>query len=326
MSRLLRYSPYNKEWPNEFNKLESFLGHILTGHYKQIHHVGSTSVKGLGAKPILDIDIEFEDKIEPIISILERNGWEYEGEKGIKGRYAFRRNDEIFYEHHLYALHSNQPELERHIMFRDALRKYKSFKVQYQTLKQKLIITNNKDRELYVNSKTDLVHHIMKVSGNMNKIVFAGGCFWGVEAYFKMIEGVHNTEVGYIAGNGETTYQEVCNGIGHAEAVLIEYDNETVSLNKLLDHLFNIIDPTSINKQGNDIGVQYRSGIYNYNNFELEIIQGYFNKKQPNYKRPIAIELKTDLPFFKGEEYHQDYLDKNKNGYCHVNLNSHKNV
>ena len=326
LNKLLRYSSYNKDWPIEYSKIESFLKHILTGLHKEIHHVGSTSVKGLGSKPILDIDIEYTETIEPIINVLTSNGWEYQGDKGIEGRHAFRRTDDAFYEHHLYAIHSSNPELKKHLDFRNALRTYKIFRLKYQTLKQNLIIKNNKDRLLYTNSKTDLVHHIMKVSGNMNKIVFAGGCFWGVEAYFKQLTGVYKTEAGYIAGNGETTYQEVCSGSGHAEAVLIEYNNEEIELNKLLDHLFNIIDPTSINKQGPDIGVQYRSGIYNYNDSELEIINTYFNKKQPQYKRPIAIELKTELPFFSAEEYHQDYLDKNKNGYCHVNLDSHKNV
>jgi methionine-S-sulfoxide reductase len=141
-----------------------------------------------------------------------------------------------------------------------------------------------------------------------------------------MIEGVVDTEVGYIAGPGATSYQEVCNASGHAEAVYIQYDENKVSLNTLLDHLFNIIDPTSINKQGNDIGIQYRSGIYNYTDSDLEIINAYIARRAPEYKRPIALELKSGQEFYSGEEYHQDYLEKNKHGYCHVDLNSHKNV
>ncbi len=160
----------------------------------------------------------------------------------------------------------------------------------------------------------------------MKSIIFAGGCFWGVEAYFKQLEGVIDTKAGYVNGEGETNYSLVCDGAGHAEAVYIEYDPERISLKKLLDHLFNIIDPTSINKQGNDVGIQYRSGIYNYHPDELNFIKSYINLRQSEYKKPIVIELQTNLPFYDAEEYHQDYLKKNKHGYCHVDLGSYKNV
>ena len=160
----------------------------------------------------------------------------------------------------------------------------------------------------------------------MRSIVFAGGCFWGVEAYFKQLEGVEHTEVGYIDGTGEATYEEVCAGSGHAEAVLIRYDESIISLKKLLDHLFNIIDPTSVNKQGNDVGVQYRTGIYNYANDEIPFIKNYLNIRAKKYDKPLALDLKTNLTFFPAEEYHQDYLEKNKHGYCHIDLNSYKNV
>lgn len=160
----------------------------------------------------------------------------------------------------------------------------------------------------------------------MKSIVFAGGCFWGVEAYFKQLEGVTETEAGYINGNGKATYEEVCSQIGHAEAVELTFDEDIISLKKLLDHLFNIIDPTSINKQGNDRGIQYRTGIYNYTPEMADLIQGYINIRQKEYPKKIMIELKTNLEFFKAEEHHQDYLNKNKNGYCHVDLNSHKNI
>lgn len=322
----MRFQNYDENWETEFQKIENYLLHILTGFDIKVHHVGSTSVKGLGAKPIIDIDIEYQDGFMQIKDILSINGWTYEGEKGIKDRHAFRRSFHQFHEHHLYLIPSGGLELKKHISFRDVLRKYPILRNMYQEKKKQLVEANNKDRELYTDSKTSTINHIMKVSDRMKQIVFAGGCFWGVEAYFKLIEGVHNTEVGYIAGNGETSYQEVCKGSGHAEAVFIEYDPEQVTLTHLLDHLFNIIDPTSINKQGPDIGVQYRTGIYNYTGDELEIIQEYIKKRQPEYKRPIVLELKTDLPFYQAEDYHQDYLDKNKNGYCHVDLSSHKNV
>jgi len=160
----------------------------------------------------------------------------------------------------------------------------------------------------------------------MKTIVLAGGCFWGVEAYFKQIDGIKNTEVGYIAGSGETTYKEVCNNSGHAEAVQIEYDDEITSLKKILDHFFNIIDPTSLNKQGPDIGIQYRSGIYNYLEEQFPFIQNYLVVRQNEYKKKIVVELATNLTFYKAEENHQDYLDKNKDGYCHINLSSYKEI
>ncbi|MCK5761985.1 MAG: peptide-methionine (S)-S-oxide reductase MsrA, partial [Candidatus Izimaplasma sp.] len=103
----------------------------------------------------------------------------------------------------------------------------------------------------------------------MKTIVMAGGCFWGVEAYFKQLGGVTETCAGYINGEGQPTYEQVCNYSGHAEAVMITYNEEIVSLKKLLDHFFNIVDPTSINRQGNDIGIQYRTGIYNYPDEQL---------------------------------------------------------
>lgn len=160
----------------------------------------------------------------------------------------------------------------------------------------------------------------------MKSIVLAGGCFWGVEAYFKQLEGVVDTEVGYIDGSGETNYKAVCEGSGHTEAVLLTYDEDQISLKKILDHLFNIIDPTSINKQGNDVGIQYRAGIYNYSAEQLPFINNYINVRQKEYNKPIVLGIKTDLIFYPGEDYHQDYLEKNKHGYCHVDLNSHKNV
>ncbi|MFH5880793.1 peptide-methionine (S)-S-oxide reductase MsrA [Liberiplasma polymorphum] len=161
----------------------------------------------------------------------------------------------------------------------------------------------------------------------MKEIVLAGGCFWGVEAYFKLVNGVVDTRVGYIDGKKENpTYEEVCSGSGHAEAVWVQYDENTTSIKKLLDHYFNIVDPTMFNRQGPDIGVQYRSGIYNYNEAQKEEIDAYIESIKSNYNRPIIIAFKTDLPFYLAETYHQDYLDKNKNGYCHVNLSSVKNV
>ncbi len=161
----------------------------------------------------------------------------------------------------------------------------------------------------------------------MKSIVLAGGCFWGVEAYFKQLSGVKDTTVGYIDGKkAYPTYEEVCRGSGHAEAVEIVYDNQEISLKKVLDHLFNIIDPTLMNRQGPDIRVQYRSGIYNFDVHEEAMIKDYLTNVQKQYKKPLHVQVLKQATFYPAEAYHQDYLDKNKNGYCHVNLQSYKNV
>ncbi len=161
----------------------------------------------------------------------------------------------------------------------------------------------------------------------MKSIVFAGGCFWGVEAYFKQLTGIEDITVGYIDGQkANPTYEEVCMGSGHAEAVAITYDESERTLASLLEHLFNIIDPTLINRQGNDIGAQYRTGIYNYDAAQKKMIDAFLETKRPAYGKPLRLELKSGLAFYEAEAYHQDYLDKNPNGYCHVNLRSVKDI
>ncbi len=326
MSKLLRFSKYQPLWATEFTRLKTYLDSLLTDLIIDIIHVGSTSVVSLSAKPILDIDIVYQDNLDLIIKILEQNNYLYEGEKGIKDRHAFKRLTNDFYEHHLYVCKKGSTNLVNQLTFKRALQNSPKNRFLYQNLKKKLIETNKKDRILYTNSKTDLISQILKEASLMKSIILGGGCFWGVEAYFKQLNGVIDTEVGYINGEGETDYKEVCAGSGHAEAVLIHYDEELISLKKILDHFFNIIDPTTINKQGPDVGVQYRTGIYNYTTEQLPFIENYINVRQKEYIKPIRVEVVTDLTFYPAEDYHQDYLDKNKNGYCHVNLNSHKNV
>ncbi len=161
----------------------------------------------------------------------------------------------------------------------------------------------------------------------MKSIILAGGCFWGVEAYFRLADGVMHTRVGYIDGRSEApTYEEVCKGSGHAEAVYIEYDETMTDLYKILDHYFNIVDPTLINRQGPDIGVQYRSGIYNVDLADRKRLNQYLEAKQHKYQRPLQLTLKNEEPFYLAEEKHQNYLAKNPNGYCHVNLDSIRNI
>lgn len=326
MSKLLRYQEYSALWKTEFERLQSHLDHLLTTLIREIVHVGSTSVESLGAKPILDIDIIYQENLDLIIKVLETSGYRYEGEKGIIDRHAFAYLKDDFYEHHLYVIKEGSIALNNHLSFKRALQNNPLYRKQYQDLKQQLIQENNKNRERYTESKTDFILSILKEESLMKSIVLGGGCFWGVEAYFKQLEGVLDTEVGYINGNGETTYKEVCEGSGHAEAVLLKYDEERISLKKILDHFFNIIDPTSINKQGPDVGVQYRTGIYNYLPEQLPFIENYLSVRQKEYAKPIQVECLSNLTFYPAEDYHQDYLDKNKNGYCHVKLDSYKNV
>lgn len=326
MAKRLRFSEYQPLWKEEFSRIRDYLDYRLHPYIEDIIHVGSTSVESMSGKPIIDIDIVYEDHFATIKRILEANGYQYEGEKGIVNRHAFRSTIQTFYEHHLYVCLKNSPPLLNHLQLKYALQNNPIYRVKYSNLKKQLIEENNQDRELYTNRKTDLIQSILKEESLVKSIVFAGGCFWGVEAYFKQLDGVTDTEVGYINGDGSATYQEVCAGSGHAEAVLIKYDEDRISLKKLLDHLFNIIDPTSINKQGNDRGVQYRTGIYNYHPEQYPFIMNYLNIRQKEYKKPLQLEVLNDLTFYPGEDYHQDYLDKNKNGYCHINLGSYTNV
>lgn len=156
----------------------------------------------------------------------------------------------------------------------------------------------------------------------LREIYLAGGCFWGVEAFMARIPGVADTEVGYANGITENpTYEAVCRGdTGHAETVRVMYDPRQVSTEKLLEAFFSIIDPLSKNRQGNDIGTQYRTGVYYTSPDDLTAIQRVFTAEQAKYNRPLNVERKPLSNFYPAEEYHQDYLDKNPNGYCHVNF------
>lgn len=154
----------------------------------------------------------------------------------------------------------------------------------------------------------------------MKKIVLAGGCFWGVEAYFDTIKGITSTKVGYANGKTENpTYEEVCNNnTGFAEACYIEYDETAVSLEKILDAYWKVVDPTIKDRQGHDIGNQYRTGIYYFDEEDVEVIRKSKENEQKKYDNPIITEIKPLKNFYDAEEYHQKYLDKNPNGYCHI--------
>jgi len=156
---------------------------------------------------------------------------------------------------------------------------------------------------------------------NMQKEIYlAGGCFWGTEKYFGNINGVMQTEVGYANGLTERpTYKEVCShNTGHAETVKIVYDESRVSLASILELYYDVIDPVSINRQGGDVGSQYRTGIYYVEQQDERVIIKSIEELQKIFNAKIAIEVKPLINYFKAEEYHQKYLDKNPNGYCHI--------
>lgn len=152
------------------------------------------------------------------------------------------------------------------------------------------------------------------------EIYFAGGCFWGTEHFFKQIEGVLETEVGFANGHTENpTYKEVyTDQTGFAETVYVKYNPDVVSLEFLLNMFFKAIDPTSLNKQGEDEGTRYRTGVYYTNDDDLAVIEKVFSQEQQNYKQPLAVEKLPLQNYYSAEEYHQDYLDKNPTGYCHL--------
>ncbi len=155
----------------------------------------------------------------------------------------------------------------------------------------------------------------------MKQIIYlAGGCFWGVDAYFKEIEGVDKTQVGYANGLTEDTFYENLKNSDHAETVKVTYDDSKISLERLLEYFYYIIDPFSVNKQGGDMGRQYRTGIYSEDGKTLEKVRKFLEEKQKNEEEQIQVEVEKLKNYIKAEEYHQDYLKKNPNGYCHVNL------
>lgn len=154
--------------------------------------------------------------------------------------------------------------------------------------------------------------------------VFAAGCFWGTEAYFFRIPGVLTATAGYTGGSRERpSYEHVCTGTtGHAEAVLIEFDPARVSYRDLVRHLFRMHDPTTLNRQGNDIGTQYRSAVFVLDSEQERIASGVRTALERSgcFSGPVVTEITPFGTFWPAEEYHQQYLEKHPGGYCHVNL------
>lgn len=162
---------------------------------------------------------------------------------------------------------------------------------------------------------------VAKPMKNQAEIYFAGGCFWGTEHFLKQIRGVESTQAGYANSTvANPSYEQVCSGkTNAAETVKVVYDPEVVSLDVLLDLYLKTIDPTSLNRQGNDQGTQYRSGIYYTDIDDVPVINQAIKDLSSQYTKAIVVEVKPLTNFYAAETYHQDYLDKNPNGYCHIN-------
>ncbi|SDW03877.1 peptide-methionine (R)-S-oxide reductase MsrB [Paenibacillus sp. CF384] len=156
----------------------------------------------------------------------------------------------------------------------------------------------------------------------LQTIYLAGGCFWGIEAYVSRIYGVQDVTVGYADGTGsDPTYEDVVQGDrGFAETTEVKYDPDRIPLADLLTDFFKVINPTSLNKQGNDVGINYRTGIYYTQESDLSVINAVVAKEQKKYKKKIVTEVKPFTNYYLAEDYHQDYLEKNPDGYCHVDL------
>ena len=177
-------------------------------------------------------------------------------------------------------------------------------------------MNNHTPSPLNKSTNIPLDHH------NLKEIALAGGCFWGVEAFMARVPGVAEAISGYVNGNTQNpSYEDVCRrGTGHAEAVLVRYDPAIVSLDRLLRYFIRIIDPTTLNRQGSDVGRQYRSGIYYTDDGDKAIADAVLADVQTKYKKPVVTEVQPLENFAQAEEYHQDYLEKNPSGYCHVDF------
>ncbi len=153
---------------------------------------------------------------------------------------------------------------------------------------------------------------------------FGAGCYWGVEHAFKMLDGVVDTAVGFQGGvHDNPTYREVCESeTGHAEVVQVTYDESIISLERLLDAFFFMHDPTQLNKQGPDVGTQYRSSLFPETNEQEEVMKNYLLKIKDRYSAPIVTTIEKDKKFFNAELMHQDYLANNPGGYCHIGLDT----
>ena len=155
----------------------------------------------------------------------------------------------------------------------------------------------------------------------MAEIYLAGGCFWGLEEYFSRIKGVEATTIGYANGQVESTNYELIHQTDHAETVRVVYDEQAISLREILLYYFRVIDPLSVNRQGHDVGRQYRTGVYYLEAKDRPVIEQVFAEQEEQLGQKLAVELEPLRHYVLAEDYHQDYLKKNPGGYCHINVN-----
>lgn len=154
----------------------------------------------------------------------------------------------------------------------------------------------------------------------MQKAIFAAGCFWGVQFYFDEVPGVLKTTVGYTGGHTENpTYEDVCtHRTGHAEAVLIEFDPAKVTYGSLVKQFFRMHDPTQLNRQGPDVGDNYRSAIFYFNDGQKAAAEKVRDELQPKYDKPIVTQITQAAEFYEAEDYHQKYAERTGRGMCHI--------
>lgn len=160
----------------------------------------------------------------------------------------------------------------------------------------------------------------MATNQKTDKAIFAAGCFWGVQFYFDQVPGVVKTTVGYTGGHSKNpTYEAVCaHTTGHAEATLVEFDPTKVSYETLLKQFFRMHDPTQLNRQGPDVGDQYRSAIFYFNDTQKKQIDKALKEAQANFNKPIVTQIEKVGEFYKAEEYHQKFTEKTGHGMCHI--------
>lgn len=184
------------------------------------------------------------------------------------------------------------------------------------------VVSTNTDPKSTMNPTTSRATNSAAVPANTQTAMFGAGCFWGVEATFVKIPGVIDATSGYAGGNvPNATYKQVCNGnTGHAEVVQVKFDPSKVSYQTLVEKFFKLHDPTQVNRQGPDYGSQYRSAIFFYSPEQQKTAEEVKAKLTASgkYKQPIATEISKATEFYRAEEYHQRYLEKNGIDNCHI--------
>ena len=179
-----------------------------------------------------------------------------------------------------------------------------------------------------ISRTVNMANTSVDITADLRDMYFAGGCFWGVAEYFSRIPGVHGVTVGYANGaTKDPRYEDVCSGeTGHVETVHIRYDPQNVSLKTLAEQFFKIINPISVNRQGNDVGSQYRTGMYYVHDEDKMILASVMAGVQTQHAKQLAVELMPLRTYCLAEDYHQNYLKKNPGGYCHIRFDSLKDI